>query len=63
MRERRGISWRAQFSRAVLDANASTALVYAWNGCGVVCGEEWLILLERRGEGWVISQKLDIANA
>lgn len=54
---------RLQFSRAVLDGNATSALVYAWNGCGAVCGEGWLILLERRGEGWVISQKLNIASA
>jgi hypothetical protein len=50
-------------SRAVLSADGNQALIYAWNGCGSVCGEGALVLLELRGERWIIRKVLVVANA
>jgi hypothetical protein len=52
-----------QTSRATLSEDGNEALIYAWNGCGSLCGEGGLFLLERDGERWKIRKVLIVANA
>jgi hypothetical protein len=50
-------------SRAVLSADGNEALIYAWNGCGSLCAEGGLFLLERNGNRWKIRKVLIIGGA
>ena len=48
------VSGILKFSRAVLSANGTTALIYSDIRCGDLCGTGYVFLLRRQGDGWVV---------
>jgi hypothetical protein len=52
-----------EFSRVGFSATGERALVYSFRGCGLLCGEGGLFLLEKRGAGWMLIRQLYVVNS
>jgi hypothetical protein len=54
-----GERWAAvHFSGVGYNARGDTALVFAAQNCGPLCGASYLLLMTRRGRAWTVAQRL-----